>query len=101
MPDNPKSLPAPAENSSSGGGGSNGGKPVPVGSEEPEGALGTVKGWLGEGLFQILLDNGTEVRAHLSGQPRVSLRSMKLGRRVLVDISPYDATRCRVLKTWN
>ena len=46
--------------------------------------------------FKILLDNGHEIKAVISGKLRKNRIRILTGDRVKVSISPYDLTRGRV-----
>ena len=46
--------------------------------------------------FKILLDNGHEIKAVISGKLRKNRTRILTGDRVKVSISPYDLTRGRV-----
>ena len=46
--------------------------------------------------FRVLLDNGHEVLAYLSGKMRKYYIRILLGDRVKVDMSPYDLNRARI-----
>ena len=46
--------------------------------------------------FKILLDNGHEIKAVISGRLRKNRIRILTGDRVKVSISPYDLTRGRV-----
>ena len=46
--------------------------------------------------FKILLDNGHEIKAVISGKLRKNRIRILTGDRVKVSISPYDLTRDRV-----
>jgi len=46
--------------------------------------------------FKVLLDNGHEVLAHLSGKMRMNKIKLLLGDRVKVQMSPYDLSRGRI-----
>ncbi|MFN3422008.1 MAG: translation initiation factor IF-1 [Armatimonadota bacterium] len=58
---------------------------------------GTVKEALPNATFKVLLDNGQEVLAHVSGRMRVHFIRIVPGDRVKVEISPYDPTRGRIV----
>lgn len=49
------------------------------------------------GSFQVTLDNGTQVLAHLSGKLRKHRIRVVLGDRVIVGITPYDLGRGRIV----
>ncbi|QQG42301.1 MAG: translation initiation factor IF-1 [Candidatus Giovannonibacteria bacterium] len=48
--------------------------------------------------FRILLGDGKEVIGHLSGKMRVHYIKVLVGDRVLVEFSPYDESRGRIVK---
>ncbi len=58
---------------------------------------GTVKEALPNATFKVLLDNGSEVIAHVSGRMRVHFIRIVPGDRVKVEISPYDPNRGRIV----
>jgi translation initiation factor IF-1 len=47
-------------------------------------------------MFQVELDNGHRVLAHISGKMRMHYIKILPGDRVTVELSPYDLTRGRV-----
>ena len=57
---------------------------------------GKVLELLPQASFKILLDNGHEVKAVISGKPRKNRIRILTGDRVKVAISPYDLSRGRV-----
>lgn len=46
--------------------------------------------------FHIKLDNGHNVRAHLSGKMRMNKIRILPGDRVVVEMTPYDLTKGRI-----
>jgi translation initiation factor IF-1 len=48
--------------------------------------------------FKVKLDNGHEVLAHISGRMRVNYIRLLSGDRVLIEMSPYDLTKGRIVK---
>ncbi len=48
--------------------------------------------------FKVKLDNGHEVLAHISGRMRVNYIRLLPGDRVLMELSPYDLTKGRIVK---
>jgi translation initiation factor IF-1 len=46
--------------------------------------------------FRVMLDNGQEILAYLSGKMRMYKIKLLPGDRVKVQISPYDLTRGRI-----
>jgi len=57
---------------------------------------GTVLEPLPNAMFQVRLENGPEVLAHISGRMRMNYIRILKGDRVLVELSPYDLTRGRI-----
>ncbi|KAF5828423.1 hypothetical protein DUNSADRAFT_17643 [Dunaliella salina] len=51
---------------------------------------------LGNGMFQIKLENGVGVMGHLSGKIRQNRIRIVTGDKVTVELSPYDLTRGRL-----
>ena len=58
---------------------------------------GSVIETLPNAMFKVELDNGHEVLAHISGKMRMHYIRILPGDRVLVELSPYDLTRGRVV----
>ena len=58
---------------------------------------GTVLEPLPNAMFKVELDNGHQVLAHISGKMRMHYIRILPGDRVLVELSPYDLTRGRVV----
>lgn len=48
--------------------------------------------------FKVTLDNGNEILAHLSGRMRLNFIRVLRGDHVLVEISPYDISKGRIIK---
>lgn len=48
-------------------------------------------------LFRVKLDDGPQIIAHLAGRMRVHHIRVLPGDRVRVELSPYDATKGRVV----
>jgi len=61
-----------------------------------------VEGRVGEALpnamFEVELENGHKVLAHISGKLRMNFIRILPGDKVTVELSPYDLTRGRI--TW-
>lgn len=47
--------------------------------------------------FLIRLDNGHEIRTHISGRMRKNSIKILLGDRVKVEMSPYDMSKGRII----
>ena len=58
---------------------------------------GVVYQCLSNGMFRIKLENGFQVLAHISGRIRRYSIRILLGDNVIVEISPYDLSRGRIL----
>jgi len=58
---------------------------------------GTVKECLPGTQFRVELENGHNVLAYLCGKMRKYYIRVLLGDRVLVELSPYDLTRGRII----
>lgn len=58
---------------------------------------GTIMETLPNAMFRVKLDNGHVVLAHVSGKMRMRYIKMLPGERVVVELSPYDLTRGRIL----
>ncbi|WP_280362991.1 translation initiation factor IF-1 [Nocardia wallacei] len=58
---------------------------------------GTVAECLRNATFTVELDNGHKVLAHISGKIRKNFIKILPQDRVLVELSPYDLTRGRIL----
>jgi translation initiation factor IF-1 len=48
--------------------------------------------------FRVKLDNGDEILAHLSGKMRMNYIKILPGDRVIVETTPYDKTRGRIVR---
>ena len=57
---------------------------------------GTIVEPLPNAMFQVELDHGHRVLAHISGKMRMHYIKILPGDRVTVELSPYDLTRGRV-----
>jgi translation initiation factor IF-1 len=59
---------------------------------------GTVLEALPNAMFQVELENGHKVLAHISGKLRMNYIRILPGDRVTIELSPYDLSRGRI--TW-
>lgn len=59
---------------------------------------GVVKEALPNAVFQVELQNGHVIMAHISGKLRMNFIRILPGDKVTVEMSPYDLTRGRI--TW-
>lgn len=58
---------------------------------------GTVVEPLPNAMFRVRLDNGHMVLAHVSGKIRMNFIRILPGDRVMVELSPYDLSRGRIV----
>ena len=58
---------------------------------------GTILETLPNAIFRIELDNGHKVLAHVSGKMRMSYIKILPGDRVLLELTPYDLSRGRIV----
>nr|YP_009220409.1 translation initiation factor IF-1 [Ulva fasciata]YP_009633129.1 translation initiation factor IF-1 [Ulva lactuca]ALR86907.1 translation initiation factor IF-1 [Ulva fasciata]QBS47987.1 translation initiation factor IF-1 [Ulva lactuca] len=49
------------------------------------------------GIFRVELENGFQVIAHISGKIRRNFIKILLGDSVIIELSPYDLTRGRII----
>ena len=66
--------------------------------EDVIGVEGTVVEALPNAMFQVELENGHKILAHISGKLRMNYIRILPGDKVTVELSPYDLTRGRI--TW-
>ena len=57
---------------------------------------GTVVEALPNATFQVELENGHKILAHISGKLRMNYIRILPGDKVVVELSPYDLTRGRI-----
>ncbi|MFA5261040.1 MAG: translation initiation factor IF-1 [Candidatus Omnitrophota bacterium] len=57
---------------------------------------GVIMEALPNALFRVKLDNGHEVKAHISGKIRMHFIRILPGDRVKLELSPYDLMRGRI-----
>jgi len=65
--------------------------------EEPIRVEATVKEALPNAMFKVVLENGHEVLAHVSGRMRMHWIRILPGDKVTLEISPYDLSRGRIV----
>ena len=65
--------------------------------EEVIAVEGTVVETLPNAMFRVELDNGHRVLAHISGKMRMHFIKILPGDKVLVELSPYDLKRGRIV----
>ena len=59
---------------------------------------GVVSEALPNAMFQVELQNGHKILAHISGKLRMNYIKIRPGDKVTVEMSPYDLTKGRI--TW-
>jgi len=57
---------------------------------------GVVTETLPNAMFRVVLDNGFQVLAHISGKIRRNHIKILLGDRVTVELTPYDLSKGRI-----
>lgn len=65
--------------------------------EEPITVIAIVRETLPNATFQVELQNGQQILAHISGKMRMHYIRITPGDTVTVEMSPYDLTRCRIV----
>ncbi len=65
--------------------------------EKKEKKKGTVIEALPATTFKVKLEDGKEVLCHLSGKMRMNYIKIVPGDKVIVELSPYDETRGRIV----
>lgn len=80
-----------------GGGGAPAPEPQDDGKEQGIEVQGIIAENLPNAMFRVKLESGHEVLAHVSGKIRMNFIRILPGDRVLVELSPYDLTRGRIL----
>ncbi|MGD1001995.1 MAG: translation initiation factor IF-1 [Candidatus Brocadiia bacterium] len=65
--------------------------------EEPIRVEATVKEALPNAVFKVVLENGHQVMAHVSGRMRMNWIRILPGDKVTVEISPYDLSKGRIV----
>ena len=58
---------------------------------------GSIIQCLSNGMFKVKLENGFYVLAHISGKIRKNSIRILVGDDVMIEISPYDLTRGRII----
>jgi translation initiation factor IF-1 len=59
---------------------------------------GTVLETLPNTTFKVSLESGQEILAHISGRMRMNYIRILPGDKVLVEMSPYDLTKGRIVR---
>jgi len=73
------------------------GRVIIAGKEEKIEVEGNVLEALPNAMFRVELDGGHKVLAHISGKIRLHYIRILPGDRVIVELSPYDLTRGRII----
>jgi len=68
-----------------------------VAKEEGIEVEGKVLETLPNAMFRVELDNGHKVLAHVSGKMRMHFIRILPGDKVMIQLSPYDLTRGRIV----
>ena len=58
---------------------------------------GTVIEMLPNATFQVVLENGHKVLAHISGKLRMNFIRILPGDKVTIELSPYDLSKGRII----
>ena len=58
---------------------------------------GKVMETLPNAMFRVELDNGHKVLAHISGKMRMHFIKILPGDKVMIELSPYDLSRGRII----
>ena len=66
-------------------------------SEEPIRVEGTVMELLPNTMFRVQLPNGSKILAHISGKMRLHFIRILPGDKVMVEMSPYDMSKGRII----
>ncbi len=72
-------------------------KEISVAKQEAIEMEGKVMEPLPNAMFRVELDNGHKVLAHISGKMRMHYIRILPGDKVVVELSPYDLTRGRII----
>ena len=59
--------------------------------------LGEITEALPSTSFKVKLENGKEILAYLSGKMRINFIKVGIGDKVIVELSPYDENRGRIV----
>lgn len=68
-----------------------------MGNEEPIKVEGTVVELLPNTMFRVELPNGHRVLAHISGKMRLHFIRILPGDKVMLEMSPYDLSKGRII----
>jgi len=59
---------------------------------------GLVRETLPNAMFRVKIEGGNEVLAHVSGKMRMNYIRILPGDKVIVELSPYDLSRGRIIR---
>lgn len=59
---------------------------------------GVVRETLPNAMFKVKIEGGTEILAHVSGKMRMNYIRILPGDKVIIELSPYDLTRGRIIR---
>lgn len=59
---------------------------------------GVVRETLPNAMFKVKIEGGSEVLAHVSGKMRMNYIRILPGDKVVIELSPYDLTRGRIIR---
>ncbi len=65
--------------------------------EDPIRLEGTITERLPNTMFRVQLENGHQVLAHISGKMRMNFIKILPGDKVMLEMSPYDLTKARII----
>ena len=65
--------------------------------EKPIEVDGEIKETLPNAMFKVVLDNGHEILAHVSGKMRMHYIKILPGDKVKLEMSPYDLSKGRIV----
>ncbi|MAW75142.1 MAG: translation initiation factor IF-1 [Candidatus Marinimicrobia bacterium] len=65
--------------------------------EKPIEVDGEIKETLPNANFRVVLDNGHEILAHVSGKMRMNYIKLLPGDKVKLEMSPYDLSKGRII----
>lgn len=65
--------------------------------EKPIEVDGVIKETLPNANFRVVLDNGHEILAHVSGKMRMNYIKLLPGDKVKLEMSPYDLSKGRII----
>ncbi len=65
--------------------------------EEPLQVTGTVTESLPNATFRVELENGHKILAHISGKMRMHFIKILPGDQVMLEMSPYDLSKGRII----